>query len=174
MRRLLRKDWPSLGRKFGYGILLGINCGCMLHLFQRYIGGPKPAYGPSMLPTLAVQGELLLENNLSYWLNPKSIARGDLVSFVSPINPQRLACKRVIGLPGDVVCVDPTGEKAPSTEHVIVPKGHYWLSGDNAAASRDSRWYGPVSGRLIRGKVVAKIWPPRSWTVFRNPVSYID
>ncbi|TFK57381.1 signal peptidase I family protein [Heliocybe sulcata] len=166
MQRLLKQ--------LSYGILIGVNCGCAFHLMRRYIGGPSLAYGPSMLPTLAMSGEILLENNFSIWWNPNNIARGDLVSYVSPIDPTRIACKRVIGLPGDVVCVDPTGEKAPSTEHVIVPKGHYWLAGDNAPASRDSRWYGPVSGQLIRGKIVARIWPPRSMTVFRNPISYID
>ncbi|EPQ60884.1 LexA/Signal peptidase, partial [Gloeophyllum trabeum ATCC 11539] len=136
-----------------------INIACATHLFQRYIGGIRHvrAYGPSMLPTLAVQGELLVENSLGYRLNPKSIARGDLVTYTSPIDPGRIVCKRVVGLPGDIVCVDPTGEKAPSTEHVVVPKGHYWLSGDNAAASRDSRDYGPVSSALIRGKLVARV-----------------
>jgi inner membrane protease subunit 1 len=60
-------------------------------------------------------------------------------------------------LPGDVICVDPTGQLAPSTEHVVVPKGHIWVSGDNAADSRDSRLYGPVPMALIHGRLFARV-----------------
>ena len=40
-----------------------------------------------------------------------------------------------------------------------VPQGHMWVEGDNAPWSRDSREYGPVPLGLVRGKVVARIWP---------------
>lgn len=113
--------------------------------------------GPSMWPTLGNSGEWVIENRISYLLRPNSIARGDLVTVSSPQNPRRIICKRVIGLPGDVICVDPTGVKAPSTEHVIVPKGHVWISGDNAKLSIDSRDYGPVSMALVRGKLSARV-----------------
>jgi inner membrane protease subunit 1 len=110
-----------------------------------------------MEPTLGDHGELVLEDRLSYTLRPESIIRGDLVTLRSPLDPFRIVCKRIIGLAGDVICVDPTGVMAPSTEHVIVPKGHVWLSGDNAALSRDSRLYGPVSTALIQGKLCARV-----------------
>ena len=113
--------------------------------------------GPSMEPTLADSGEWVVENRLSYNLFPNSIARGDLVTLRSPLDPYRIVCKRVLGLAGDVICVDPTGRLAPSTEHVIIPKGHVWISGDNAAMSRDSRMYGPVSVGLITGKLSARV-----------------
>lgn len=107
-----------------------------------------------MLPTLAVSGELVVERPL---YSSSQLARGDLVTFISPLDPTRIACKRVVGLPGDVVCVDPTGEYAPSTEHVIIPRNHVWLSGDNMAFSRDSRTYGPVPMGLLKGKLVARV-----------------
>ncbi|EED80421.1 predicted protein, partial [Postia placenta Mad-698-R] len=110
--------------------------------------------GPSMLPTMSVTGEVVWENRM---ITPDRLSRGDLVTYVSPLDPTRLVCKRLIGLPGDVVCVDPTGTLAPSTEHVVVPKNHVWLIGDNAAASRDSRVYGPVSMALIKGRLVARV-----------------
>jgi len=130
--------------------------------------------GPSMLPTLANSGEVVVENILFYRTHPENIKRGDLVTFRSPLDASRIICKRVIGLPGDTICVDPTGEKAPPTEHVIIPKGHFWISGDNAAYSRDSRDYGPVPAALVRGKLVARIWPPSAFTIFQNPTTYID
>ncbi|KXN89847.1 Mitochondrial inner membrane protease subunit 1 [Leucoagaricus sp. SymC.cos] len=113
--------------------------------------------GPSMFPTLADSGELVIEDRLTLLLFPDRIARGDLVVLKSPIMPQRTVCKRVLGLPGDIVCVDPTGDKAPSTEHIMVPKGHIWISGDNAPYSRDSRDYGPVSMSLLQGKLLMRV-----------------
>jgi inner membrane protease subunit 1 len=110
-----------------------------------------------MLPTLATEGEIVIEDRLTFRLFPDRLSRGDLITLKSPLEPGRIICKRVIGLPGDVVCVDPTGKKAPSTEHVIIPKGHVWISGDNAAWSRDSRNYGPVSMSLIQGRLLARV-----------------
>lgn len=115
--------------------------------------------GPSMLPTLANEGEIVVEDRWSLRFNPDSLQRGDLITLRSPLDRTRIVCKRVIGFPGDVICVDPTGEKAPSTEHVVVPKGHIWVMGDNAAYSRDSRQYGPVSMGLIQGKLYARVTP---------------
>jgi len=110
-----------------------------------------------MLPTMSAQGELVLDNKLVCRLFPERLTRGDIVTFVSPLDPQRVVCKRILGLPGDTICVDPTGEKAPSTEHVIIPAGHFWVAGDNAAWSRDSRDYGPVPMALLKGRLVAKV-----------------
>lgn len=130
--------------------------------------------GPSMLPTFSNYGEFVIEDRLSLRLFPDSLHRGDLVVLQSPIHPERRICKRIIGLPGDVLCVDPSGECAPSTEHVIVPKGHVWIIGDNATHSRDSRIYGPVSMSLIQGKIWARIWPLQDATIFRNPTTILD
>jgi mitochondrial inner membrane protease subunit 1 len=110
-----------------------------------------------MLPTLADEGDGVFENKRIFRLHPERIARGDLITLESPIQRGRIACKRVIGLPGDVVCVDPTGLMAPSSEHVIVPRGHIWVMGDNAALSIDSRTYGPIPIALVRGKVTARV-----------------
>jgi len=144
--------------------------------------------GPSMLPSIDVEGEVALEIMFYYHIWP--FARGELVTLPSPLDPSRIVCKRILGLPGDIVCVDPTGLKAPSTEHVFVPKGHLWLVGDNASISRDSRDYGPVSMALVGGRVVARVskdvcprisltpswqvWPPSRITIFRNPMTFID
>lgn len=143
------------------------------------------------MPTLASEGEIVIEDRLTHRLFPNRLSRGDLVTAKSPIEPDQIVCKRIIGLPGDIVCVDPMGEKAPSTEHVIVPKGHVWISGDNAAWSRDSRHYGPISISLIQGRLVARVslralleclltfyelqmWPPRDATIFRSAMTFLD
>jgi inner membrane protease subunit 1 len=128
-----------------------------MHQLPKLLLTILKASGPSMEPTFDIRTEGFIENRLSYQLFPESIARGDIVTLRSPLNPFRFVCKRVIGLAGDVICVDPTGRIAPSTEHVIVPKGHVWLIGDNAAMSIDSRLHGPVSTALIQGKLVARV-----------------
>lgn len=155
-----------------------MNYGCAAHLFLTYVGGPvhvRPSFhiafphtptprtqmaGPSMMPTMSAAGEICIESTLAHRLRADAPARGALVTFTSPLDPGRLVCKRVLGLPGDVVCVDPLGARAPSAQHVVVPRGHLWLVGDNAAASRDSRTYGPVSMALVRGRLVARVSPP--------------
>jgi len=144
-----------------------------LHLVAEYVVAIQHVAGPSMLPTMEATGDLVLENRFIGRFFPERLARGDLVTFVSPLDPKRVVCKRILGLPGDVVCVDPTGELAPSSEHVVIPKDHIWFGGDNAAWSRDSRDYGPVSIALVRGRLVAKVWPLQSFTVFQNPMTYL-
>ncbi|KAK7064464.1 mitochondrial inner membrane protease subunit 1 [Favolaschia claudopus] len=172
-RTLKGQPWSSRARVVGWSVLHVANFLGALHMLS-YIGTISTMAGPSMLPTLANEGEIVLENRWSYRIYPESLKRGDLVTLRSPLNRNRIICKRVIGFPGDIICVDPTGEKAPSTEHVQVPKGHMWIMGDNAAYSRDSRDYGPVSMGLIQGKLYARIWPPSKFTIFRNPTTYLD
>ena len=65
-----------------------------------------------MLPTLPADGSILVVSALAYW-RPKWMGgnrrpeRGDLVTFPSPSNPEYAVCKRVVGLPGDIVEVEP-------------------------------------------------------------------
>ena len=112
-----------------------------------------------MLPTFSNGIECIVEDTLSIRLFPRPLKRGEVVVFNSPRVPSAQICKRVIGLPGDVVCVDPTGQRgeAMREEYVKVPEGHVWIAGDNAAASRDSRDYGPVPIALVRSRVAAKV-----------------
>ncbi|GLB36341.1 putative peptidase S24-like [Lyophyllum shimeji] len=167
-------SWQVRGKYVGKACLHLLNMACAIHLFSEYIGRPSTMTGPSMLPTLAHDGELVIEDRLTWRLFPERLSRGDLVVLQSPLEPGRIICKRILGMPGDIVCVDPTGELAPSTEHVIVPKGHVWISGDNAAYSRDSRVYGPVSMSLIQGRLLARIWPLQRATIFRNTATLLD
>jgi len=161
-------------RRVTLGALKIANFAFAAHLFFECFGHPALMYGPSMLPTLAESEEVIIEDNISVLLNPEKLQRGELVILWSPSDPQRSICKRIIGLAGDTVCVDPTGRLAPSTEHVLVPKGHIWVIGDNAAESHDSRYYGPVPIALVHGRLYARIWPLRSFTIFRNATTVIE
>ena len=48
-------------------------------------------------------------------------------------------------------------------EWIRVPKGYLWVTGDNLSNSSDSRLYGPVPIGLVRGKIVARVWPDSRW-----------
>jgi mitochondrial inner membrane protease subunit 1 len=148
---------------------------------QFQIPNMHKVQGPSMLPTMHVSGDLVLEDTLSRRLSPPRINRGDLVTLLSPQEPTKTVCKRVIGLPGDTVCVHPDkaiqfrrpisgresereGDVAPTQhetpgelQHVLVPEGHIWISGDNMSNSRDSRVHGPIPIALVRGRIVARV-----------------
>lgn len=110
---------------------------------------------------------------------------GDVVVATSPTHPAKTVCKRVVGLPGDTILVDPrdcmADETGSMTAHahadptlqalvamhsartVTVPPGHVWLTGDNLGNSTDSRQYGPVPMALIKGRVLARVYPQPGW-----------
>ena len=111
-----------------------------------------------MYPTLSLSGDLILNSPLLLALRP--LARGTLVTAVSPLNPAHQVLKRVVGLGGDTVLLDPSGERGGPEEWVKVPRGSVWLAGDNASNSIDSRDYGPVPVGLVKGVVVAKVSEP--------------
>jgi inner membrane protease subunit 1 len=48
---------------------------------------------------------------------------------------------------------------------IQVPEGHCWVVGDNIPYSRDSRHFGPLPMGLVRGKVLAVVfpWRERRW-----------
>ena len=77
------------------------------------------------------------------------IRRGSLVVLELPQRPGFEVVKRVDGMPGEV------RGKAPLERH------EYWVLGDNPSASTDSRSFGPVDLRAIRGVVRLRYWPPR-------------
>ncbi len=121
-----------------------------------------------------MDGERILVNKFVYRFQP--IARGDVVVFWYPEDPEVSFIKRVIGLPGDTVeirrgVVLVNGE--PVAEPYVVPEngdarslvsqsvraGHYFVLGDNRRGSNDSRNWGLVPRRYIYGKAFIRIWP---------------
>lgn len=108
----------------------------------------------SMQPTL-LDGQIVLSVCAgSPFLHLDNLKLGDVVIARSPSDPRSRICKRVVGLPGDLL-----GYRNNSFRRDFVPEGKVWLEGDNSAVSRDSRTYGPVPLGLVEGKIVWRIWP---------------
>ena len=109
--------------------------------------------------------------------------RGDIVVFNTPPEA-RIACgsggvfvKRLIGLPGETwrekdgfVYINGKKLNEPYIKAdrrdnqtlgpIKIPKGEYFMMGDNRGGSCDSRRWGEVPRGNLIGKVIATYWPP--------------
>lgn len=71
-----------------------------------------------------------------------------------------IICKRIVAGPGDTLVVPlPTenGAGCHVERMVVVPPGHVWLTGDNVAMSRDSRFFGPIPCQMLVGRLVLQV-----------------
>jgi signal peptidase I len=138
----------------------------------------------SMVPTLGVYDRIVVQKAFFTW---RDVREGDIVVFSHPPldhcgGPQEGdLVKRVIALPGQTIYSsgnsiyvngrllaepylphdDPLGPPVPdaSSQHPYrVPPGEFYMLGDNRADSCDSRYWGPVKGSSIVGKVVLVWW----------------
>jgi signal peptidase I len=145
----------------------------------------------SMTPTLGVYDRILVQKAFFSW---HDVHEGDIVVFSHPPldqcpGPQEGdLVKRVIALPGQTIYssgnsiyvngrllaepylprYDPLGPPIASSQHPYrVPPGEFYLLGDNRSDSCDSRYWGPIQGSSIVGKVVL-VWWHDSHPVFRK------
>lgn len=90
--------------------------------------------GDSMTPTLRPGDYLLVRRT-------RRVREGQVIVVRHPHRPTLLTVKRAVRR-------QDTG---------------WWVEGDAAEASTDSRSYGTVGEELIVGRVVARYWPLRDW-----------
>ncbi|KAL6283345.1 hypothetical protein ACE6H2_014274 [Prunus campanulata] len=79
----------------------------LLHVTDAYLCSSTLVYGPSMLPTLNISGDVLLSEHVSHRFG--KVGAGDLVLVRSPNDPRKIVTKRILGMEGDQVTffVDP-------------------------------------------------------------------
>lgn len=111
---------------------------------------------PALNPDTGVTSDFVF---LSRWRS-RSFAyhRGDMVSLVSPKDPNQKIIKRIIALEGDLVAT--LGYKR---RLVRVPEGHCWVEGDHTGHSLDSNFFGPVALGLVTARAEQIVWPPKRW-----------
>lgn len=132
-------------------IKTSIKAACAAHLVLRAVWELNESQGESMLPTVGFAGDFVHINKIIY-RRGRNCQVGDIVVALKPTDPHQYVQKRISGMPGDKILVDPTSDLHT---YITVPRGHCWLTGDNLDSSVDSRSYGPVPLALIRGKVIA-------------------
>ncbi|KAK4999742.1 hypothetical protein LTR66_001286 [Elasticomyces elasticus] len=118
-----------------------------------------------------------------------NIKRGDIVSYLSPHDVDKIVVKRVIGLDGDTVLLDQRRRSAMPPEKqrgwdswggkCVVPYGHLWVEGDHWRGSLDSNHYGPIPKSLIDGRALGLVWPwsrfgQTPWTQYRSKTRVIE
>jgi signal peptidase I len=105
-------------------------------------------------------------------------ARGDIIVFRFPAQPEKDFIKRIIAVPGDTVEIR-AGKVylngRPTEEPYIrdgatydappraVPAGQYFVLGDNRPNSSDSHVWGFVPADNLIGKAWFAYWPPGDW-----------
>ena len=132
--------------------------------------------GFSMNPTLE-NGEYILVNKLAYKLGAP--ARGDIIVFIFPLDPNQDLIKRVIGLPGETVTVqngsvsvngvtldEPYIADAPYYNGSwVIGSDQLFVLGDNRNESKDSHEWGLLPVDNVIGRAIVIYWPPRNWEV---------
>ena len=135
----------------------------------------------SMTPTLAVYDRVVVQKAFFSW---HDVHEGDIVVFGHPPlddcpGPPGDLVKRVIALPGQTIYSsggrvyvdgrrlaepylpknDPLGPPIASEQHPFrVPSGEFYMLGDDRADSCDSRYWGPIKGSTMVGKVILTFW----------------
>ena len=167
----------SLGREIFEWVMVIVISAALAFALDKFIIVNAKIPSASMEPTI-MTGDRLIGNRLAY-LNSDP-ERGDIVIFLYPDNEKELFIKRVIGLPGEWVYIDGSGniyindellEESYGTEtilnaglantDILLGPDEYFVLGDNRNNSTDSRFeaVGNIKGDDIVGKAWLRVYP---------------
>ena len=160
--------------RFAIDAVLGAALMVTIHMFVLQVSIVR---GSSMEPCL-LDGDRLVVDRVSYSMS--EVERGDVVVLRNPRNHAIDFVKRVVGLPGDEVemrdgdlfvngeAVDHYGciHDHHDLARLTVPSDNFFVLGDNRPVSCDSRDFGLVAKKLLKGRVRVRFWPLQRATVF--------
>lgn len=144
----------------------------LTYLVIHYVGQRTEVIGSSMETTLS-NGDNLIVDKISYrFEEPK---RFDIIVFPFQYAEKTYYIKRIIGLPGETVYIDETGNiyinevllketygreimksQGLASEPVTLGDDEFFVLGDNRNNSSDSR--DPSVGNIIRNDIIGKAW----------------
>jgi signal peptidase I len=147
-------------------------------LIINFIGRVSVVQGQSMYPSLTTNNRIVI-NLLAYRFHqPK---RGEIIVFRCPSNPERDYIKRVIALPGEEISIrdgkvfinhnllnEPYILRNFPDENISrikLGENQIFVMGDNRCNSEDSRTWGALDEKFIRGKAELIFWPPEALNI---------
>ncbi|VEU21891.1 DEKNAAC102846 [Brettanomyces naardenensis] len=177
----------KFAKEGGRVVSYAVRAVAFLHLFSMNVYEFSSTSGDSMLPTLQVSNDYaIVDKRYKYGRNVKI---GDVIVARKPNAPESWVCKRITGMAGDIILIDPskgtltglddddwsemkeikTREEIEHSDnynnYVIVPEGHCWVTGDNLTDSVDSRTYSVLPMGLISGKITHAWYIPHLWPI---------
>jgi signal peptidase I len=172
--KLRRQGFASFAREILETLVLVV----AIYSLVRLATASFMVVGPSMQPNF-YDYQFLLVSRVNYLLgNP---ARGDIIVFHYPRDPEQDYIKRVIGVPGDTVeihdeqvYVNGVALSEPyinepcrtcSTGSWTLGPDQFFVMGDNRNHSSDSRYFGLVDRHFIVGQALIRYWPPGNWGI---------
>jgi signal peptidase I len=146
---------------------------CLTFLFIHFVAQRTEVSGRSMEPTLQ-DGDSLIVDKISYRF--KDPQRYDIVVFPFEYEDHTYFIKRIIGLPGETVQIDTSGniyingkvlkddvygkeviaDPGRAVEPVKLGADEYFVMGDNRNNSMDSR--DPQVGSIKRKDLIGRAW----------------
>lgn len=155
-------------------------------LLITFVGQRTSVSGSSMEPTLHHNDQLILDK-ISYRFSEPE--RFDIIVFPFQYAEKTYYVKRIIGLPGETVQIDSTGniyingeilEENYGKETILYPglasepitlgEDEYFVLGDNRNNSSDSRdpSVGNIRRSSIMGKAWVRIWPFEQFGILQH------
>ncbi len=161
---------------------------CVTYLVIAFVGQRTEVEGASMETTLS-NGDNLIVDKLTYRFRDPE--RFDIIVFPFQYEDNIYYIKRIIGMPGETVQIDESGNiyingeilqenygreviqpenRGVAINPVVLGEDEYFVMGDNRNNSRDSRMeiVGNIHRDDIIGRAWVRIWPLNKFGVLKH------
>lgn len=174
--------WRDILEMFIYFVAVFL----LAFLIVTFVGQRTVVDGSSMSPTLSDKDNLIVDKISYRFTDPK---RFDVVVFPYQHAKRTFYIKRIIGLPGETVQIDPEGniyidgqilDEDYGAETILNPgradvpitlgPDEYFVMGDNRNNSSDSRDYmvGNIKRKDLVGRAFVRIYPFKDFCIIKH------